>query len=190
MGSRTVFRLDGRGAQWLLGSAFLVALILMAPACSDTESGSGDLSASERQEIAAEIEDRNRDLLEVWAQEDAFDEWMELYVDDEHSAWAEDPFMLTVSGNTFESRQEMDEAFREVLADRTTQVTMEDESVAVLSSDLAIHFGDFTWTLTRDGETSDEYAAQGTTVWVKEGDEWKILTYHQSWPSTTPVLAE
>src|SRR5918912_941302 len=84
----------------------LSIVVLIATAC-DGGTGSSDLSDSERQDIAAEIEDRNRDLLEVWSHEDAFDEWMELYVDESHEAWADDPFMLTVSGNTFESRDEM-----------------------------------------------------------------------------------
>lgn len=174
----------------ILPSTALAAAVAVLASTSCDSGESDDLSEDEREEIAAAIKQRNQDLLDVWAQQDAFDDWMALYADEKHPAWKGDRYMLTVSGNSWGSLAEMEEAFREVLVDRTTQVTMTSESVAVLSDTHAVHFGDFRWSLTRDGETSVDYLATSTTAWVLEGDEWKILHYHQSWPSTEPVPAE
>lgn len=149
-----------------------------------------ELTPGERAEIAKTIMQRNQDLLAVWAKPDAFDAWMDLHADENHQAWIDNKHLLVINHTSHKSKTKMDTELRDMLSDRTTQVTMKDESVAVLSRTAAIHFGDFTFSVTRNGETSENYLAAATTVWILEGNEWKILHYHQSWPTKTPVSAE
>jgi outer membrane murein-binding lipoprotein Lpp len=175
--------------KWFIVAVVILAIPVLA-SCAQNQTASDQLSDAERAEIAAEIKQRNQDLLAAWAQEDAFDAWMALHADENHPSWVEDRCLLTLSGASYGSQAEMDAAFRAMLSDRTTQVTMKDEFVAVLSANHAVHFGDFTWSVTRNGVTSEEFLGTATTIWTLEGDEWKILHYHQSWPSTTPVPAK
>lgn len=141
-----------------------------------------ELTDAERTEIAGAIEQRHQELLDAWAQQDAFDAWLAFYVDEGHPDLAGGAPLLTINDRSFDTRAELEAEFREALSDRTTQVTVTDEAVVVLSPDDAVHVADFTYTITRGGETSDQYDASATTVWTRVGDEWKIVHYHQSWP--------
>lgn len=142
-----------------------------------------NLSNQERSSISSTIIQRNKDLLATWAQPGSFDAWMALYADENNPAWSGgSPSMLIVNNQHFNTRAEIEETFRDLLADRATNVTMQSESVSVLSPQHALHIGDFTFSHTQGGESTDEQSASATTLWTLDGSDWKILHYHQSWP--------
>jgi ketosteroid isomerase-like protein len=141
----------------------------------------------DRAGVAETIKRLNREMIADWEREDAFDSWVARFADDE--ARREGLPLLVVIHTSYATPEEMEANFRPMLANRQTHVTMGDEYVAVLSEDAAVHFGQFTFTTTENRQTEGPFMAGATTIWVRKGGQWKILHYHQSWPSDSPVPA-
>jgi hypothetical protein len=157
---------------------FFIAFTGCEKPCEET----AELTAEKRTEIAQAIKKRNQELLNSWAKENAIDEWMSFYVSDNHESWAIGGSKLSLDASQeYKTEQNIRSTFTSMLADRTTNVKLLDEHVAVLSSTSALHFSDFTFTVTRAGETSESQKATATTAWVLDDGKWKILHYHQSW---------
>lgn len=132
-------------------------------------------------EITITIKQLNQDLIKTWEKEDAFDAWMAMHVDDGHKLWKEGGHHLVINAVGYETKADI-VVLRDMLKDRKTHVTMTDESIAVLSATCALHYGELDVSVERAGVVSEVKKVAATTIWIKEGKDWKILHYHQSSP--------
>jgi SnoaL-like domain len=140
------------------------------------------LSDAERAQICADIKKRNQDLLAAWAGQNPWSDWIKLYADESNPSWAEGRNLLTLNTDyKIGSVAELETAFRDLVEARdSTDVSMTNEHVSVLSPTDGIHVGEFTVTWTEKGQTSEKHVGMATTHWTLENGEWKILHYHQS----------
>jgi hypothetical protein len=177
----------------------VLALALAVAACNGDSGGKdppasgggggGALTDEQRSTIANEVRAANGEMVAAWGNEDAFQAWAGRFAEPNHAARHGGVPFLVVKAVTYATAQDVENTFRTMLADRRTNVTMGNESVAVLSPDAAVHFGEFTYTLTRGGSTEGPFAAAATSGRGRDGGTWKLLHYHQSWPGDQPVPA-
>jgi len=140
---------------------------------------------SDRANIRTAIMQANKNLINTWKQENSTDAWLAMHASGSHESKAGNGHTLILNNVHYNTVNDIKATFTKILADRTTDVTMKNESVYVVSADCAIHTGDFSFNFTRGGTKSSDFTASATTVWVKEGAAWKILHYHQSAPQST-----
>jgi ketosteroid isomerase-like protein len=110
------------------------------------------------------------------------------YVTDPTAYFVGEPAMYLHGMRLLPDNEAIREQFAPMAESRQgTTFEPQKEYTAVLSPTLAIRVAEVHWFITNnDGEVGDTFPLASTTVWVKEGEAWKILHYHHTW-SNTPV---
>jgi ketosteroid isomerase-like protein len=157
---------------------FLVALALFIVSCQPQGATvtQADLDAAEA-EVAAELDA----FWEVW-RASSFDEGMAYYSDD--------PAMTFITdGYLWESKAAAEEAYRPAFAAVERQeMEVSETRIHALSPGIVVVVQEATYVqYTRSGEVSPAREFALSMTWVKEGGEWKAMTYHYSQPNPAPA---
>lgn len=97
--------------------------------------------------------------------------------------WSEDGFLSVNSGaNYFPHYIEFKDSVEYWFSLREAQnVEILEERVTVLNADLALLTSTNKWEIQFKDETQVNVIAQGTLLWKKDSDGWKIIHLHESW---------
>ena len=146
-----------------------------------------EMTDADRQTIAEELRQLSLLLNEFGAEND-MDGILQLWVEDPGAYFVGEQAVFLQSVRLLPTKDAMMEFFTPMQTSRGgTRFTVLNDYVAVLSSDLAIQVLEQKYSVIDTlGIAGPEYPESATTVWVREGVDWKILHFHQSW-SDEPI---
>jgi hypothetical protein len=149
-----------------------------------------EFTQADRQAIAAEIERLSSEMNQLSRPEDQA-AWLTYWSDSADSYFVAEPAVFAQGVRILTTMDSFREFFDPSQWNRrSTNFTTEPSHIAVLSPDVAIQVTGGYFSITNmEGETGPNYPISLTTVWVREGDAWKIIHNHQSW-TNTPIEAE
>ena len=141
-----------------------------------------ELTEEMKAEIAAEI---RQAVTEFWNSAETVDteQWLSNWPPEIESYFQTEPAFQVNMLNILSGADDLREFWEPEFAARTANgIVLDNEHVAVLTEDLALHVskGNFTVSDT-SGNTTEPAPWTATTVWVRHSGEWKNLHMHQSW---------
>jgi hypothetical protein len=152
------------------------------------QAGPAPLTEADREAIRSEIEGRNRALLDLVGNSSDAETMRPFYVSDPSRYFVGEPAVFAQSIRLLSTPDDVVEFFRPMAANRQgTPMEVQNSHVAVLSRDIALHVTFNHWAIIdNEGVRGETFPAAITNLWVRDGDEWKMLHTHQSW-SNEPV---
>lgn len=153
------------------------ALTLLA-AC---QPGTTELTEEQKAEIAAEV---RQTVAAFWnsVEEMDFERWVGVWITDHDHYYQGDPMLFVNRLTIRPTAEDIREVWEPVFEARSGHsIDIGAETVAVLGEDVALHVFKAEYTVSYpEGNTTDPAPVTVSTVWVREGTEWKMLHAHQS----------
>ena len=163
----------------LLLVTFPIAVLLAA--CQPAQT---DLTEDQKAAIAAEI---RQVVAEFWqtAEEVDTERWLSYWPPEIESYFQAEPALQVNMLNILTGADEVREYWVPDFAARSANgIVLDNEHVAVLTEDLALHVSKGMFTVSDTlGDTTEPASWTATTVWIRHAREWKNLHMHQSWIS-------
>ncbi len=166
-----------------------VGLAVLA-ACRAAPPGPAAMSAADVQAIRDEIGARTLEINALGATND-LEQYRSVFATNADALFRGDLAVFVHGTRVLPTTQAVWEAFEPMKTTRRgTNFDLVESHVAVLSPTMALQVATQRFSVVDTmGVESPMYPMSSTTLWVKEGDQWKIAHHHQSW-SNTPVQME
>jgi len=160
---------------------FFAAITLLA-SCQNKDT---EITVEQQQEITNIIKSKiqfSRDSLSQNTKEQ-FELGMQYWVESDDHAWVGKPAFWLNLMYLYQDKESIMESWDpDKISRQSTNITIEEEYVAVMSRESALYVSKGTFSITdKDGVTGPEIPMSGTAVWVLRDDDWKMLHRHLSW---------
>jgi ketosteroid isomerase-like protein len=154
------------------------ALTVLA-ACQPTTT---ELTEEQKAEIADTVRQVYADFLSAGDPVD-FERMMTFAHPDVEQYYVGEPAQWVNLLTVYPDNDRVREVWEPIMAGRRSQETViNDEYVAVLAENMAVHVVEGTYAITDTlGNTTEPNRLTASTVWIREGEEWKMIHMHQSW---------
>ena len=141
-----------------------------------------ELTEEMKTEIAAEI---RQVVAEFWNSAETVDteRWLSYWPPEIESYFQTGPALQVNLLDILSSADDLREFWVPDFAARSANgIVLDNEHIAVLTEDLALHVSKGSFTVSDTlGNTTEPAPWTATTVWVRHAGEWKNLHMHQSW---------